>query len=213
MSLLINESYASSSTPLWASASGGTISGNLTVAGNITTTPPGLNSLTSGALYIRKVDNAISLDLGYDVSGNGVIACQGGGGSIKFTQLGSAGNTTFTPSAFGAGLDNFSVQGIVSATRVATNSLELLDVGANAIVGTSTLVTGSSPVIVTGACLGPQSKIFLTRTDINASTSLGMLRVRQRNAGNFLVEACGPSPANVVDLGDDSSFDWMIINS
>lgn len=212
MSLLINESYASSSTPLWASASGGTISGNLTVTGNITTAPPGLSSVTSGALYIRKVNNAIALDLGYDGSGNGVIVC-GAGNSIKFGQVGSSGNTTFTPSAEGAGLDNFSVQGIVSASRVATNSLELLDAGANAIVGTSTLVTGSSPVIVTGACLGPQSKIFLTRTDINASTSLGMLRVRQRNAGNFLVEACGPSPANVVDLGDESSFDWMIINS
>lgn len=212
MASLIRQSHATNDTPLWLGTNGGTINGSLTVNGSINTTPAGLGGITAGGFTVTNTSNTIALRMGYN-GNNGVIACQGGGGNIKFTQLGSAGNTTFTPSAFGAGLDNFTIQGIVSASRVATNSLELLDVGANAIVGTSTLVAGSSPVIVTGACLGPQSKIFLTRTDINASTSLGMLRVRQRNAGNFLVEACGPSPANVVDLGDVSSFDWMIINS
>lgn len=78
--------------------------------------------------------------------------------------------------------------------------------------GTSTLVAGQSPVINTTLCLGPQTIILLQRTDVNASTSLGELRVRQRNAGNFLVESDGFAAPGVPDTGDVSSFNWVLIN-
>lgn len=206
MASLIRQSHATNDTPLWLGTNGGTIGGSLTVNGNITTTPPGLSSVTSGALYVRKVNNGIALDMGYDGSGNGVIVCSAGS-SIKFGQVGSAGNTTFTPSAFGANQDNFSIGGVGQMRQ-----LKLLDSGPASVMGTSTLVAGSSPVITTSVCLGPQTYIFLTRTDVGTSTSLGVLRVRQRNAGNFLVESDASTTPGVPDAGDNSSFVWMIVN-
>jgi hypothetical protein len=208
MASLIRQSHARNDSPLWLSANGGTINGNITVA------PPGLGSVTAGAFIVRDTTGAIDLSLAYDSStnGNGYIASRPGR-SIILAQTGSLGNSAFTPSAQGADLDSLTIGGTVFGNVVSTESLTLdASSPTAAIVGTATLVNGVGPVISTTACLDPTTKIFLQRTDVNASTSLGELRIKQRNAGNFLVESDAIATPGVPDAGDQSTFDWMIVN-
>lgn len=204
MSLLINESYANTAQPLWAGANGGTISGNLTVNGNITTTPVGLSSITTGGLFIKDPGNTTRLAMGY-TGANGQILCNPGN-AIVLTQSGSTGNTTFTPSAQGANLDALVVGGVVS-----TRQLKMLDTGVAAVAGSDTLTAGQV-VVNTNACLGPSSYILLTRTGVNASTALGELRVQTKNVGNFIVDSCSVAAPPATEVNDVSSFDWVIIN-
>jgi hypothetical protein len=208
MASLIRQSHARNDSPLWASANGGTINGNITLA------PPGLGVVTAGAFNVRDTAGALDLSLGYDstTNGNGYIACRPGR-SIILAQTGSTGNSSYTPSAQGADLDALTIGGTVFGNVVSTSSLTLdASDPTGPIVGTATLVNGVGPVISTTACLDPTTKIFLQRTDVNASTSLGELRIKQRNAGNFLVESDAIATPGVPDAGDQSTFDWMIVN-
>lgn len=81
---------------------------------------------------------------------------------------------------------------------------------ANAIYGTATLVNGLATVS-TNQC-DITSIILLTRTDVNASIFLGELRIRQKNANSFVVESTNPSSPVNVQVDDQSTFDWIIIN-
>jgi hypothetical protein len=215
MSSLIRQSHATNDSPLWLSASGGTINGALNVKGTISTSPDGQFGVISGGFFVKDTGGATDLGIGYDstVNGNGFIFCRPGK-SIILAQTGSiTGNSAFTPSADGVDLDSLSIGGTVFGNVVSTSSLTLdSSTPGKAICGTSTLVAGQSPVITTTACLDPTTKIFLQRTDVNASTSLGELRIKQRNAGNFLVESDAIATPGVPDAGDVSTFDWMIVN-
>jgi hypothetical protein len=108
MSLLINESYANNSSPLWASSKGGTINGPLNVKGTISTSPDGQFGVVAGGFFVKDPAGATDLGLGYDssVNGNGFIFCRPGK-SIILAQTGSiTGNSAFTPSADGVDLDS-----------------------------------------------------------------------------------------------------------
>jgi len=215
MAALIRQSHATNDSPLWLSANGGTVNGPLNVKGTISTSPDGQFGVISGGFFVKDTGGATDLGIGYDstVNGNGFIFCRPGK-SIILAQTGSiTGNSAFTPSADGADLDSLTIGGTVSGNVVETESL-LLNASdpTGPIVGTATLVNGVGPVISTTACLDPTTKIFLQRTDVNASTSLGELRIKQRNAGNFLVESDGFAAPGVPDAGDQSTFDWMIVN-
>jgi hypothetical protein len=107
MSLLINESYASSSTPLWASSSGGIITGDLDVSGTLSA-PEFDVALANGTPVGARMTGSGGVD--------GIMYLQAT--QIKFARLSELGNTTFTPSATGSNLDNLTVGGIVSAVSI-----------------------------------------------------------------------------------------------
>ena len=110
MSLLFNAVYANPDTPLWLSATGGTITGNLIVDGGIRAET---NMSTPAYLVI---------DPSGTTTGSMTRAATGAGGGLnfqgnlfKFGQLGTGNvNTTLTPSAFGANTDALNVGGSIT---------------------------------------------------------------------------------------------------
>jgi hypothetical protein len=113
MSLLITRDYANKGTPLWLPASGGTMSGNLTVDGTITATNDIISETEVDAPSLRVIDsNAASKLILQNTGGFTLVQSTD---AIKFTQLGTTnGNTTFTPSVFGANTDALAVGGSIT---------------------------------------------------------------------------------------------------
>jgi hypothetical protein len=113
MSLLGKQVYANPSTPVWLSATGGTITGNLIVDGTITAASDIISETEVDAPSLRVIDsNAASKLILQNTGGFTLVQSTD---AIKFTQLGTTnGNTTFTPSVFGANADNLTVGGTVN---------------------------------------------------------------------------------------------------
>jgi len=113
MSLLISRDYANSGTPLWLPASGGTMTGNLTVNGTITATSDIISETEVDAPSLRVIDGSGATLMSFaNIAGSNVIQSTA---PIKFTQLGTgSGNTTLTLSAAGANTDNLTVGGTVN---------------------------------------------------------------------------------------------------
>lgn len=110
MSLLIARDYANANKPLWLSTSGGTITGNLVVDGGVEAT-----TLEGQSISVLDASGNQRLSLAYD-SGSSTSSIKSTL-PIRFTQLGvPTGNTTFTASAAGANLDNFTLGGTLVAS-------------------------------------------------------------------------------------------------
>lgn len=128
MSLLGTQVYANPDTPLWVSATGGEISGDLTVDGNLTVNlatnlngPLNANSdVNVGATLFMAPPTGDEQAIAVDALGT-ILYIQGGN-SIKFGKLGqTTTNTTLTLSAPGAGLDNFTTNFLNAIGPVPTN--------------------------------------------------------------------------------------------
>jgi hypothetical protein len=120
MSLLGTQVYANSDTPIWLSAKGGTIDGNLTVTGT--------------ADFQSNIQVASDIDLQGNLvlqgSSNSALLTTDAGGdslylvasnSINFGRDSTTPNTTLTLSAPGAGLDNFTTNFLYAIGPVPTN--------------------------------------------------------------------------------------------
>jgi hypothetical protein len=121
MSLLVRQDYANPDKPLWLGTTGGTISGALTVDGTLDVTGTatfeadvnapifGLTDASGG--LVGAIDH-IAVSEGDTADG---LVFQGD--EMRFGKTGTANaNTTFTPSTFGANLDNFTIGGALYAT-------------------------------------------------------------------------------------------------
>ena len=94
--------------------------------------------------------------------------------------------------------------------RVVARELELLGSGdPAATIGTATLAAGTATVSTTASDV--TSHIFLTHTNLNASTNIGTLRISNRSANSFTVNSVDSTGA--IETGDLSDFDWVIFNS
>jgi hypothetical protein len=199
---------------------------NLTVDGFITTE----GALNSAGLIMKNAQHISILDGGSSTQNeslrieagttgapypDGAFAnlLTGLNGAIGFGVVGEANPSSFIAvGGLGNSADEFILDGQLSSKSVQTNQIFLVNTDpAKQIYGTATLTAGSV-VINTTQCAGPSTIILLTRTDVNASTSLGELRVRQRNVGSFIIESDGFAAPGVPDTGDVSTFDWVIIN-
>ena len=136
MSLLINESYVNSTKPLWASASGGTISGNLVVNGNVIANE--FSAVDDVVIQDASGGRAMRLTAAGPPSG-GLSYIQTAG-TIKFGQL-DQGNTNsqLVVSAFGANADVLTIGGQIVGGGVTPLS---------STVGAATVANGS-PVALT----------------------------------------------------------------
>ena len=193
MSLLGTPVYANPSTPLWLSAAPGGPGGNATFA----------NLNIGSAVYF--LDASGNQTAAINNNNNGTLALSGNN-AIDFKQVGAAGgNSSLLIRPLG-GQDIFTT-GIVDA-----DALTLANTGGAATVGTATLSNGQATVSTTAS--DSTCYIFLQRRDINSSTAIGELRITQRNAGNFVVVSASvpPTAPTTTVTGDQSSFDWMIVN-
>jgi hypothetical protein len=207
MSLLGTPVYANPDTPLWLSSQGGVVTGNVTFE----------KAVYSGTGFVTYAGGGLGGFEILDPSGNAQVfrlaATTGvsprsiiqSANPIYFNQIGTAnGNTSLTLSAFGANADLLSVGGTVAA-----RNLDLLDTTGAAVIGTATLAAGSA--IISSTASDVTSYIFLTRTDLNASTAVGELRITNKSASTFTVNSVDAT--GTVETGDLSSFDWVIINA
>lgn len=138
---------------------------------------------------------------------NGYVACASGQKLYFGGVAGLPGQSYIQPSA------STNQDALVIGGSVSTQQLKLNTSGAAAVMGSGTLLNGAATINTT-ACLGVNSVIMVTRTNVNASTALGVLRVRAKNVGFFLVEASTLTtpPALGAELGDQSDFDWIVVN-
>jgi hypothetical protein len=185
MSLLINEAYASPSTPLWASTINPVFSG-VVYASEFQTTGGGdivLKDL-SGNTALRLATGAITPSPAYLQTST----------SLYFGQVGqSAVNTTFTPSAPNANADLFSIGGAIILKDISGNTSGRFDCpsvsnvaiqASNAILfqqvggltGNSSLqvkAAGQQDIFTTGVINA--DSLFITKTGSNASVGIGNL--------------------------------------
>lgn len=113
MSLLFTPVYANPSKPIWLSATGGSITGNLVVDGTITATSDIISETEVDAPSLRVIDGSGATVMALaNIAGNSVIQSTA---PIKFTQLGTgSGNTTLTQSVAGANTDLLAVGGSIT---------------------------------------------------------------------------------------------------
>ena len=217
MSLLGTQVYANPTTPLWVSATGDTINGNLTVAG--TTTLEGPVVVPNGINGIELQDTAgtsTGLIVAVDATGtDGSIETDG----VIYLGRSGAGNTAnsfFDPSAPTTNGDVLSIGGRIDFLGLSTPAS-----GTGPCIGTGQIAIGASSVVVPTTEVTLNSFIYLTRigpasagpakgqaqsfvtydpTNIVANTSF---RVDLVDANGVTINA-----ANTV-----ATFNWFIINS
>lgn len=91
----------------------------------------------------------------------------------------------------------------------ATGNKLVIAAGADCSVGTATLVSGT--VTVTNTAVTANSKIFLTRDGLNASTAIADLHVSNILVGSFDVTSTRHNTL-ATETGDLSTFQYLIIN-
>lgn len=124
--------------------------------------------------------------------------------AILFQQVGGlTGNTSLQVKA--AGQQDIFTTGVINA-----DSLFITKTGSNASVGIGNLTNGTATITVPLSDV--TANIFVTRTAINASTAIGHLRVSSQNASNFTVVSAQAASPTTTESGDQSTFNWWIIN-
>ena len=114
MSLLITRDYANKDKPLWVPSSGGTITGNIVINGQLDVTGAmgSETSVYAPVFILQDFSGNITGEISHQAlaegdAGDGMVLS---GDLITFAKVGTnQGNTTFTPSVYGANLDNFTV--------------------------------------------------------------------------------------------------------
>ena len=75
-------------------------------------------------------------------------------------------------------------------------------------IGQSTLTAGTVTVLNTNIAAG--DRVFVTRSDVNGSTALGVFDVSITAATSFVIDARNPTDATV-QINDISIVDWFIV--
>lgn len=99
--------------------------------------------------------------------------------------------------------------GTVYSFTGATNGSAVWAILLNGSAGTSTLVNGTKTV--SNSSVTANSKIFLTRDGLNASTAIADLHVSSITAGSFVVTSTRHNTL-ATETGDQSTFNYLIIN-
>jgi hypothetical protein len=194
MSLLGSQVFANDKTPLWVSNSGGVITGNLTVDGDVTATE---FVTQGGGLRVETALGVSKMFVGNVVNQSFIQSDD----PLYFTRLGGIAQTSLS-------LQVAPAQDIFTTGIVDAKVLKLADTGTAPTVGRATLVAGTATVSTTAADV--TSYILLTHTNLNTSTAVGTLRVSNKGANNFTVVSMDATAGQ--EAGDLSDFDWCILN-
>lgn len=161
---------------------------------------PYINFLVSGAgQYTIGIDNS--------VSDNFVVAASGSLGTSNVLSITSVGDMTASGSITSA-------LGSITATNgnfvMSTNGNKLvIPFGANCSLSSDTLVNGV--IAVSNTAVTANSKIFLSRDGLNASTAIGELIVSAIVGGGFTVTSTRHNTL-ATETGDQSTFYYWIVN-
>lgn len=158
----------------------------------------------AGSVKVQTAAGTDVLVLGDNAAGSSLIESTQ---PILFTQVGTGGvgaNSSLTISAATTNADVLFIGG-----KVECRELDLNDAGPAAVIGRGTLVAGQA-IINTTAC-DVTTYIFLTHTNLNASTAVGTLRISNKGANDFTVNSVDATGA--IEVNDVSDFDWVIFNS
>jgi hypothetical protein len=212
MSLLGKQVYANPSTPVWLSATGGTITGNLVVDG-------GIQSLTNVSAPVFIVEDASGNDTGL-IRQAGTGAGAGllfQGDVFKFGKVGTGNvNTTLTTSVFGANTDNLTVGGTINCligpvpTQLITSTKTVnpvaispaapsqfgVDVSLAGISGAEYDVQATGTVYVVSGATDPSDTVVYTFTSGGGQGSMASTIVPESLIlGGFGVGGTGPLTA------------------
>lgn len=209
MSLLGAPVYANSATPLWVSATGDTINGDLTLTGSLDV-----------AQTITARDDLQCIDPSTSADGLRLTAAGGNGfiqspTTIQFTRIGtSSANTSLTISPFSAGspADVLSVGGTLSTRRLAVST------AAGGGLGVGSISVGSSSGFVGSSAVTANSKIFLQHNAPGvagpaAGPAQGILSVAAINPGvGFSAELVDLDGVSRIATNVPATFWYLIIN-
>jgi hypothetical protein len=170
MSLLGSQVYANPDTPIWVSATGDTITGDLVVTGSITCTGPGINVVDDGnGFSVLSGGSTVETRIQH-IQGIGPRTLFESADPIYFNQPGQVnGNTNLQISAPLSQADlltvggNILVSGTVTTTVLAADGIQLPVAVANAPAGKSAIVVGTDTVVVNTTAVGANSIVLITR--------------------------------------------------
>lgn len=227
MSLLGTPVYANPDTPIWVSATGDTITGNLVVSGSITAGPLGVivpdegNGLTilNGSTVETRIQH---------IQGVGPRTLIQSTDPIYFTQPGQVnGNTNLLVSTALSLADvltvggDISVSGTVSSGLVATDKIQLPQGVANAAAGKSAILVGTDNIVVPTTAITADSVVLITRMGLGSagpgnSSAQGNVIVPSANivpGVSFEAFLVDPSTGIYVAASVvNAEFSWVIIN-
>jgi hypothetical protein len=160
MSVLGNQVFANTTTPCWLSSGGGTITGGLTVTGEVVA-GQGLVTFEGaglGGLEILNAAGTAQVSRIQHLPGGSPRTIVQSTDPIFFNQIGTAqGNTSLTVSAFGANTDLLVVGGTVAAQK-----LELDTGGAASVCGRDTIPAAATNVVIATTAVTANSIIFVS---------------------------------------------------
>lgn len=120
----------------------------------------------------------------------------------------AAGNITL---AGGTNLTSAGTGSTVTFNMDSTIAIDTLEVSGGAatdFVGQATLVAGT--VTVANSAITAADRVFVTRSDINSSTALGVLEVVITASTNFVINSRDPADATI-ETSDVSIIDYFIV--
>jgi hypothetical protein len=225
MSLLGNQVYANADTPIWLSATGGTIDGNVLIRGNlqVLTTGPG-----TGAIECNELVTNVDVQTGeYKFVGPGGTTSSfittanpntptesmvlSSTQEIDFVKGSGAANTRLVLSAPGSNLDNLIVGGNVTMNSMSAGSQ---------MAGTGSIALGANNVVIPSTKVAANSLIFLTHVGPavagpGSGPAQGNLTYRPADivpGVSFTVYLTDITGISINAATQAATFVWMIVN-
>jgi hypothetical protein len=163
MSLLGTPVYANPDTPIWVSANGDTITGDLIVTGTVEA--GAVEVANGGAGYQIVGAGPSTVSVFQHLEGFSPATYIRSNDPIVFSQIGApSGNTSLVQSVQGANADVLTVGGTVSTIR-----LNLAAGAALSTVGTATILVGQTNIVVPTTSVTANSKIFVSHAGAAAA--------------------------------------------
>lgn len=172
------------------------VSGGSATWVSLGTTSGSFATVTAGDFVTSTAATAVTWNGGNVFTGTGSNASVG----FTFTPKGSAGLTLTT--------GNITATNGNLVTGTAGNGL-VLKSGANARIGQTTLVLGTKAVANTSVTAN--TRVFLTRSSINASTGLGVLEAVVNAGVGFTINSYDSAAS--IETDDVSIIDWLLVES
>jgi hypothetical protein len=175
-------------------------------------TPKGVGgvTVTSGALTLTA--GALDLTLGSANLTNGDVNLTSGDVNLTAGDVNvTLGDVNLTAGDVDLTLGDVNLTNGNVTLNTAGNGLQVKE-GANARMGQATLVAGTKSIANTSVTAN--TRIFVTRADINASVALGQISAGAINPGaTFDINALDPANPAAVIAADVSIVNWLLVEA
>lgn len=208
---------------LWINKTSGAWFGLSSVAGgsanwvSLGTTTGSFVTVTAGTFATSTATTAISLASGNVFTGTGSNAAVGfiftpkGAGGLTLTTGDltlSSGDLAMTAGSATLTLGDLTLTNGSIALGTAGNGISIKS-GANARIGQATLVAGT--LAVANTSVTANTRVFLTRSSVNASVALGVLEAVVNAGVGFTINSYDLAAG--LETDDVSIIDWLLVES